>query len=380
MSSPSHTNALTEQMRSLDSGSEAAARLARSSTVDAIQKYSGVYSLPTGVVPYVDGVPQWPYAEAVAHMRLAKVADRAGITLTGDEELVSSGSNDAWLVGDTVVRICWRGDLQRLTREVAINEELPQALHHAETLDFGETESLTWAMSKKIKGRSLSDVWGTASESELRGYAEQLATTMFTLHEWTPSTFLREVLVDNALPPAANALRVVSWTPIPENMSQVEPIIDYLRSVPQIDVTLLNEIADRLHSLPPDEPKSDHLPEMVLLHGDVTPWNVLVHDGRISALLDYEYARFGVRRTDLGMLAVWQSVREPNDDAHRLMDWLRLDYPSWFKGVDPGYTFWRERCAWALRGCVVWPPDSPTESLDEDHPLFMLRSLLAEPE
>ena len=59
---------------------------------------------------------------------------RAGAwTRSGEPELVTSYSNDAWYVrsasaGEVVLRVCWIGDRERLLREAAVGRALPAAV------------------------------------------------------------------------------------------------------------------------------------------------------------------------------------------------------------------------------------------------------------
>ena len=93
---------------------------------DCIARFTGPYNLPGGVVPVVDGIPRWPWDEVVARRRLGQVAKLAGLRLTGDEVFVESGSNDTWfLSGETVLQVCYRGDVDRLVREAELLAVLP---------------------------------------------------------------------------------------------------------------------------------------------------------------------------------------------------------------------------------------------------------------
>lgn len=97
-------------------------------TAAEIARYTGPYNLPEGEVPVIDGTPRWPWDEAVARRRLARVAAAAHLSLTGDEAFVESGSNDAWLLPDAVLRVCWRGDVDRLVRESELALALPDGI------------------------------------------------------------------------------------------------------------------------------------------------------------------------------------------------------------------------------------------------------------
>jgi hypothetical protein len=91
-----------------------------------VSRFTGPYNLADGMVPVVDGIPRWPWDEVVARRRLGQVAKLAGLRLTGDEVFVESGSNDTWfLSGETVLQVCYRGDVDRLVREAELLAVLP---------------------------------------------------------------------------------------------------------------------------------------------------------------------------------------------------------------------------------------------------------------
>jgi Ser/Thr protein kinase RdoA (MazF antagonist) len=110
----------------------------------------------------------------------------------------------------------------------------------------------------------------------------------------------------------------------------------------------------------------------VLLHGDLTPGNVLVSsDGRISALLDWEWAWFGPGSTE-STLPVWWA----RYSGHReFVDWLVEQCPE--LAASPPQR-WIYLAAFALRCIVHWPPDRPERELYPDHPLLLLRELASD--
>ena len=112
---------------------------------DRIARFTGPYNLPDGMVPVVDGMPRWPWDEVVARRRLGQVAELAGLRLTGDEVFVESGSNDTWfLPGETVLQVCYRGDVDRLVREAELLAVLPGSVPGPAVLDYGRDRLMTW--------------------------------------------------------------------------------------------------------------------------------------------------------------------------------------------------------------------------------------------
>src|ERR1017187_9519197 len=56
--------------------------------------------------------------------RLALIRPAVPVDL-GEAVLVESWSNDTWITGRSVLRVCWRGDTERLLREQALLASLP---------------------------------------------------------------------------------------------------------------------------------------------------------------------------------------------------------------------------------------------------------------
>ena len=64
-------------------------------------------------------------------VRAAVPVDVAGAVLA------ESWSNDTWLIGGSVLRVCWRGDRERLVREAMLLGSLPAAVPHAMVVAAG---------------------------------------------------------------------------------------------------------------------------------------------------------------------------------------------------------------------------------------------------
>lgn len=171
---------------------------------DRIARFTGPYNLRDGVVPVVDGVPRWPWDEVVARRRLGEVAKLAGLRLTGDEVFVESGSNDTWfLSGETVLQVCYRGDVDRLVREAELLAVLPGGLPGPAVLDYGRDRLLSWMVVKRVHAGSLWSAWPGETGAVRRSYVSQLAEIMRSLHAWQPP----QRCWPGTLPPSARRRR-----------------------------------------------------------------------------------------------------------------------------------------------------------------------------
>ena len=88
----------------------------------------------------------------LANGRLSAVAEDAGLRSISGAIRLPSASNEAWKVGDIVVRISWRGDRERVSREVAVLQHLPESVPHPEVLGPGTTADRTWTLTRWVPG------------------------------------------------------------------------------------------------------------------------------------------------------------------------------------------------------------------------------------
>ena len=313
-------------------------------------------------MPIVDGEPRWPWDDEVARERFARVAQCLGLRPTGDESRLDGASNDTWLLGEQVLRVCWRGDLDRLAREAALLAALPADIPAPRPLECGRDDELSWLLMPRLPGESLADAWACASPGELRGYVRELGEVVRRLHAWTPPAEITARLDSAAPTDADDALAITGKSLIPLSRTQQLRLVEHVRTLPFVPGDLLDAVVERLPELAP-EPK-------VLLHGDLTPGNVLVRDGRISALLDWEWAAFGPTST-VSTLPIWWSRVTGRPE---FVDWLIARCPEF--AANPRQR-WVYQAAFALRCVVHWPPDRPERELYPDHPLLLLRELVS---
>jgi len=73
----------------------------------------------------------------------------------GGAVLAESWSNDTWLTGGPVLRLCWRGDRERLVREAMLLGSLPAAVPHATVVAAARTGDLTWMVLRRLPGERL---------------------------------------------------------------------------------------------------------------------------------------------------------------------------------------------------------------------------------
>jgi hypothetical protein len=200
-------------------------------TAAEIARATGPYNLPDGEVPVIDGTPRWPWDEAVARQRLARVAALAGLALDGSETFVESGSNDAWLLPDAVLRVCWRGDVDRLVRESELAAVLPDGVPGPRVLDHGRDGGLSWMLVKRHHATSLWHLWQSEPAPVLRDYVRQLADIMRTLHDWTPpAVILARYRAAEVPSDESDPVRIAGSTLTPLAGAQLHRLLTHARS------------------------------------------------------------------------------------------------------------------------------------------------------
>lgn len=119
----------------------------------------------------------------------------------------------------------------------------------------------------------------------------------------------------------------------------------------------------------------------MVIHGDASFGNVIVREGRVVALLDLEWARFGPPDLELLLplrsLAAGASARPDLTRAGH--EALRGAYPELFGRPDLERRLWLAEIAFNLRGLFVRPAYAAEEEMEPGHPVRRLRALADRP-
>ena len=287
-----------------------------------------------------------------------------------------SDSNEVWRVGDVVLRICWRGDRQRLLREAELVRALPAALRAPQVLDIGRAGDVTWELARYVPGVAPDDSILDLAAVQLRALTEQLAEILRALPAWRPPPSVERVL-DAREQPHADELSVNLLTlPVARAMTLFEPAsrLEFL------DPTLLRSVERRIAALADVDAFATR--HHTVVHGDAHYWNSIVDEQGIAALLDYEWCRFSPIDAEL---AIWLHVmrvhllRRGGRTLPPILTWLRDAYPEMFAAPDLEGRLWLYTLVFHLRGVLVWPPDAPERDLTPEHHVHALRALVAGP-
>ena len=204
--------------------------------------------------------------------------------VTDEPERLSGGwTNCVFAAGGFVLRCTTNIESGRLRRETRLAQSLPVEVGYPEIVDSGSTDGCDWMLCRRILGTNLEDAWEKLSWDERAEALEQLWMCARHVHAINPDTvraFVNENLwyittMENALR-EAEALRERNVI----KAEQYEAVKGYIYRF---------EIAMKQA-------------KCVLVHGDLTPANAMWHDGKITALMDFECAAIAPKEADLMML------------------------------------------------------------------------------
>ena len=309
-----------------------------------------------------------PWSETSARARLESIGAQLPFSLPARPELVPSNNNDVWQLGEGYLRVAWRGDLARIEKEARLLAAVREVVPVPRVLDRGRTETLAWSWQAAVPGRPLGEF---LDGSDGRSLFRQAVEILRALHSWEPAPELHTALEPGTGTVLERAGREVVILP----RQSVLDLVEATRSAPFADGKVLDALSTRLAELPDLDPSGP------VLHGDFYVGNVLVENGAVTALIDFEFARTGP--VDLELISVVRALdAEERAGVKRppLLDWLRQDYPEAFVHPDLSLRLWLYAISYSLRQALFWPADRPeTAGLDPTHPLHTLRRLVDSP-
>ena len=303
-------------------------------------------------------------SDTFAMARARKALEEAGLDFRMPLERASSVTNEVWLSPEYVIRVN-RQPNQRLHREATFGPLLPAAVNYPEIVGYGGQLGADWLIVRRQPGNVLSRLWPSMSLDERREAVRQLAVILRNLHLVEAPADLPDIAVPQLLDG--------------HRFSTVEPLLgafETARGLPHVDRGLM---ADLQLMVQETAETIEPFNITTLVHGDLHFENVLWDTDRITALLDFEYARPGPPDLDLDVLLRFSAypflhVAEDYEHLTRAEDyepvpyWLAEDYPELF-----GHPKVFERTvlysiAYDMRELLEFPPPRPPRELSRYHP------------
>ncbi|MDE5589738.1 MAG: aminoglycoside phosphotransferase family protein [Acetatifactor sp.] len=204
--------------------------------------------------------------------------------VTDEPKRLSGGwTNCVFAAGGLVLRCTTNIESGRLRRETRLAQSLPAEVGYPEIVDSGSTDGCDWMLCRRILGTNLEDAWEKLSWDERAEALEQLWMCAKHVHAISPDT-VRTFVNENLwyITTMENALREAE-TLKESNVIKAEQYEVVKGYIYRFEAAMKQA-------------------ECVLVHGDLTPANAMWHDGKITALMDFECAAIAPKEADLMML------------------------------------------------------------------------------
>jgi hygromycin-B 7''-O-kinase len=284
----------------------------------------------------------------------------------------SSVTNEVWIADEYVIRVNRRLD-PRLRREAYLAPFLPPEVRYPEIVAYGGKPGSDWLILKRVPGEVLARCWPSMTPLERREATHQLAAALRALHQTPAPPDLPDI--DSTAPQLLSN----------RTFSPVMPLlvaIDRLRELPHMDTGLLDRaeamVAEHARDLTPFDATT-------LVHGDLTFENVLWDGKKISALLDFEWARPGPADLDLDVLLRFCALPQLHvaedyehlthaEDYRDVPWWLADDYPELFQFPNQFDRVRLYAIAYDVRDLLLHPPTEPVGNLSQHHAYHRLEN------
>jgi hypothetical protein len=161
-----------------------------------------------------------------------------------------------------------------------------------EMYQFGQGDQHQFTVMSRAKGMRLEDIWASLTDKEKRGYADQMIAALRELRQFTAPTPQRvdgSPLWDSVIGRCGTSTMCKT---IPATREEwIEGLSKELKASIAINLETEDEAAieAELRKMSADFPESA---PFVLTHGDLDLSNIIVHDGKIEAIIDWEYAGY----------------------------------------------------------------------------------------
>ena len=313
-------------------------------------------------------------APATARLRAREALAEAGCAETA-LEWVASNTNEVWFVGPYVLRVCPVAGTRRLSNEAAVMNRLPEGVPHARVVATGPSRLGEWLVSERLRGQPLSRAWPTMRETERQDAVHQVGRALRALHDLPPEGA-------SAAPGFLSGDTLECPHQLPA--SRLLELLDRVGHLPHVDLALV-EAARAL--VITTRGVLDDGPPSATIHGDLHFENLLWHQPRLTAVLDFEWTRPGPADLDLDVLlrfcadpgahvAVDYKDRTHAADYRSVPRWLREVYPELFAHPRLNERLALYSLSYDVRDLLLHRPGSAEPELGVNHPLRRIRRLL----
>lgn len=277
-----------------------------------------------------------------------------------------SVTNEVWVTDEHVVRLN-RDASPRLHREAILSQALPPEVGYPPLVQYGGEAGGDWLIAQRLPGRPLSRSWPAMEPAARREAVRQLAVRLKAVHA-TRCPVLGGAVESTQLIQRA-----------PSGRQAVAPLLDAVERatrLPNVDRLILHEVSEFVAA---HASALDPFDDATMVHGDVTFENVIWDGEKVTALLDFEFARPGCPDLDLDVLlrfcalpklhvaADYEDVTEAAD-YEDVPWWLAEDYPELFAHPRQFDRMRIYSLATDIRELLAYPPTDQLRDLHPFHP------------
>ncbi|MCU1497396.1 MAG: aminoglycoside phosphotransferase [Acidimicrobiales bacterium] len=285
-----------------------------------------------------------------------------------------SVTNEVWLTDQYVVRVNRDASL-RLHRESVLSQALPPEVGYPTIIQHGDEIGSDWLVALRAPGTPLSRWWPLMSQAQRREAVRQLAERLRIVHQVGCPRLDGLMDVPQLLDAAPTGAEAVA---------RLVGALDRAALLPHVDPGILREVAQHVQA---HAAALDPFDSTTIVHGDLSFENVLWDGERITALLDFEYARPGPADLDLDVLLRFVALPhlhvapdyEAETRAEDYVDvpwWLAEDYPELFAHPRQFERMRIYSLAWDTRELLAFPPSQPVRDLNRHHPYHRMVHVL----
>lgn len=245
-----------------------------------------------------------------------------GLPFNTPQHISSRNSKRLYQVGDLIVQLWYSRNPDWLSRSSAALRALKDVLPVPELIF--STNSRTQApfqieITSCLPGQSFEQEWPKLDVAQRRAYVAQFADLMREMHKLQGQKLNALAAIDGSLPWAQRCRRELQGRLSTARQAGVEQAqIEQVRAF----IAKAEAELDR--------------PNIALVHNDLHLGNILIHNGKISGIIDFECAEVGSFERDgymmlgdaVGAMLGGSSERLEENSALQVVRWLQNDYPE----------------------------------------------------
>lgn len=254
---------------------------------------------------------------------------RCGLDAHQHLEPVFSYVNDIWLGETVIVRTNTGRFPGAFHLEAEILGVLDGRVPHPEVLGYGTDELGEWMILRRVAGRTWTRAWPDLTELQRRGLVDELAQAMVAIGEQQLPDGVRNEWLELAL--ASDDTVHEAHHPPVEALPALFRRFGALAGGRDLRAALEDFALQRKTACRTDD-------QLILVHADLHWDNLMVHDGHLAAVLDWEGARMARAELELDTplrFSVWPWLPVTEDEEHLCRPEEYVMIPGWLRGAAP---------------------------------------------